>query len=177
MSNSPLSIFDGRYRNASERLTKYFTEDNYIQVMYIIECAWLIILCEQMPKAIDKTINPEIKSIPSNSRHLIEKVSAVCDIQRIRELERESQHDVKAIELYLKERLAVDGAGIPREWVHMCLTSQDVNSLAQSIILSHGLQVMFSRARDNVLNTFLDTVNENAEWYTLMLAHTVDTLL
>ncbi len=160
MSTKPLSIFDGRYRNASEWLTKYFTEDVYIQVRYMIECAWLDTLCEQIPKCVQ-----DCPIIPPNYHEQINKIRSMCDVQRIRELERETRHDVKAIELYLKERLAVDGVGIPMEWVHMCLTSQDVNSLAQSIILSHGLQVMFSRARDNVLNTFQDTINGNAEWY------------
>lgn len=167
MSTKPLSIFDGRYRNASEWLTKYFTEDVYIQVRYMIECAWLDTLCEQIPKCVQ-----DCPIIPPNYHEQINKIRSMCDVQRIRELERETRHDVKAIELYLKERLAVDCVGIPMEWVHMCLTSQDVNSLAQSIILSHGLQVMFSRARDNVLNTFQDTINGNAEWYCPMLAHT-----
>jgi adenylosuccinate lyase len=167
MSNTPLSIFDGRYRNASEWLTKYFTEDVYIQVRFMIECAWLDTLCEQIPKFVQ-----DCPLIPANYREQIDKIRSKCDVGRIRELERETRHDVKAIELYVKERLANEGAGIPSEWVHMCLTSQDVNSLAQSIILSHGLLVMVSRARVKVLNTFLDTVNGNIEWYTPMLAHT-----
>jgi adenylosuccinate lyase len=167
MSDSPLSVFDGRYRNASEWLTKYFTEDVYIQVRFMIECAWLDTLCEQIPKFVQ-----DCPIIPPNYREQIDKIRSKCDVGRIRELERETRHDVKAIELYVKERLANEGVGIPSEWVHMCLTSQDVNSLAQSIILSHGLLVMVSRARDNVLNTFLDTVNGNIEWYTPMLAHT-----
>jgi len=171
MTSTPkLSIFDGRYRNASEWLTKWFTEDEYIKVRYQVECAWLDTLCEQLPQCIPD--DPHMPQVPSDYNVKLRLVRANCNVDRIRELERETKHDVKAIELYLKERLAKEAKGIPQEWVHMCLTSQDVNSLAQSIILSNAISTLTDTTRAN-LNQFLKAVNNpHGDWYCEMLAHT-----
>jgi adenylosuccinate lyase len=169
-TSDKLSIFDGRYRNSSEWLMKWFTEDEYIKVRYQVECAWLDTLCEQLPRCAPD--DPHMPQVPADYKEKLNRVRESCDVSRIRELERETKHDVKAIELYLKERLAKEGEGIPQEWVHMCLTSQDVNSLAQSIILSNAVSTLTDTTRAH-LNKFLKAVNNpHGDWYCEMLTHT-----
>lgn len=169
-STNKLSIFDGRYREASEWLIKWFTEDEYIRIRYQVECAWLDTLCEQLPQCL--LTDGNIPKVPIDYEEKLNNVRKECDVTRIRELERETKHDVKAIELYLKERLAKITDEIPLEWVHMCLTSQDVNSLAQSIILNNALFTLNNKLYE-YLTSFNEKINNsNGDWKCIMLAHT-----
>ncbi len=165
-----LSIFDGRYRDLSEWLTNYFTEDNYIQMRYIIECAWLKVLCKIIPSHMSKS--SEITSIHEYDITKLDDIIHKCDTTRIRQLERETQHDVKAIELYIKECLEQNEIpiSIPREWAHMCLTSQDINSPAQTIIMCKALHAMTTRLRKCL--SVVDPSNLDKTWDTPMLAFT-----
>lgn len=155
-STNKQGIFNGRYSNSSEWLIKWFAEDEYIKIRYQVECAWIDTLCEQLPQYMKADSN--MPQVPDDYNLKLDKVRTGCDVSLIRELERETKNDVKAIVLYLKERLSKQGDGIPLEWVHMCITSQDVNSLAQSIILSNALFTLTTTTRDN-LNQFLETIN------------------
>ena len=160
-----LSIFDGRYRHQCLELGQYFTEDTYIQVRYDIELAWLRTLVNEFYKQDDKqTVLDVLSGLPQTltSEHLA----------GIKTLERITNHDVKAIELFIKAELAKLAGGSPiREWVHMCLTSQDVCSPAQTFMLWNATnQLVVQLGRD--ITDFQQRITINGWSAIPMLAHT-----
>jgi adenylosuccinate lyase len=124
-SLSAISPVDGRYRKTVEKLAEYFSEGALIRYRVRVEVEYFIALCNlPLPQLADVD-----KSMFENLRHLYKKFSHE-DAQKIKDIERVTNHDVKAVEYYLKE--AFDGLGLRRykEFIHFGLTSQDINNTA-----------------------------------------------
>ena len=124
-SLSAISPVDGRYRKTVEKLAEYFSEGALIRYRVRVEVEYFIALCNlPLPQLADVD-----KSIFENLRRLYKYFSHE-DAQKIKEIERVTNHDVKAVEYYLKE--AFDGLGLRRykEFIHFGLTSQDINNTA-----------------------------------------------
>jgi len=124
-SLSAISPVDGRYRKTVEKLAEYFSEGALIKYRVRVEVEYFIALCNlPLPQLADVD-----KSMFENLRRLYKKFSHE-DAQKIKEIERVTNHDVKAVEYYLKE--AFDGLGLDRykEFIHFGLTSQDINNTA-----------------------------------------------
>ena len=120
-----ISPVDGRYRKTVEKLAEYFSEGALIRYRVRIEVEYFIALCNlPLPQLTDVD-----KSMFDHLRRLYEHFSHE-DAQKIKEIERVTNHDVKAVEYYLKE--AFDGLGLHRykEFIHFGLTSQDINNTA-----------------------------------------------
>ena len=124
-SLSAISPVDGRYRKTVEKLAEYFSEGALIRYRVRVEVEYFIALCNlPLPQLADVD-----KSMFENLRRLYKKFSHE-DAQKIKDIERVTNHDVKAVEYYLKE--AFDGLGLRRykEFIHFGLTSQDINNTA-----------------------------------------------
>jgi len=124
-SLSAISPVDGRYRKSVEKLAEYFSEGALIRYRVRVEVEYFIALCNlPLPQLADVD-----KSMFENLRRLYKKFSHE-DAQKIKDIERVTNHDVKAVEYYLKE--AFDGLGLHRykEFIHFGLTSQDINNTA-----------------------------------------------
>jgi adenylosuccinate lyase len=124
-SLSAISPVDGRYRKTVEKLAEYFSEGALIRYRVRVEVEYFIALCNlPLPQLADVD-----KSMFENLRRLYKKFSHE-DAQKIKDIERVTNHDVKAVEYYLKE--AFDGLGLHRykEFIHFGLTSQDINNTA-----------------------------------------------
>ena len=124
-SLSAISPVDGRYRKTVEKFAEYFSEGALIRYRVRVEVEYFIALCNlPLPQLADVD-----KSMFENLRRLYEKFSHE-DAQKIKDIERVTNHDVKAVEYYLKE--AFDGLGLRRykEFIHFGLTSQDINNTA-----------------------------------------------
>ena len=124
-SLSAISPVDGRYRKTVEKLAEYFSEGALIRYRVRVEVEYFIALCNlPLPQLADVD-----KSMFENLRRLYKNFSRE-DAQKIKDIERVTNHDVKAVEYYLKE--AFDGLGLRRykEFIHFGLTSQDINNTA-----------------------------------------------
>ena len=128
-----LSPLDGRYRDKISGLSDYFSEFGLIRYRILVEVEWLKALCDA--KALD--------DIPSLSPATVQQLDAVVrdfsviDAEAVKQIEARTNHDVKAIEYWLKEKLTDNPeiAGITR-FVHFACTSEDINNLCHSLMLS-----------------------------------------
>ncbi|MDH3637889.1 MAG: adenylosuccinate lyase [Gammaproteobacteria bacterium] len=162
-----LNPLDGRYATKTANLRPIFSEFGLIKHRVLVEVRWLIALSK----------HPQIAEVPEFPEPVIETLENLCksfteqDAARIKQLEATTNHDVKAVEYFLKERLAaVDEIFQVREFIHFACTSEDINNLAYALMLK--------RARDDVLLPSMEglvaAINTLASRYTdqPMLART-----
>ncbi|MEZ7954863.1 MAG: lyase family protein, partial [Bacteroidales bacterium] len=117
-----LSPVDGRYASQVRELTGYFSEFALIRYRVYIEIEYFIAL-SQIPL-------PQLKSVTENDKSLLREISAKFSIEdalRIKEIEKITNHDVKAVEYFIKERISGTALEKMGEFIHFGLTSQDIN--------------------------------------------------
>lgn len=165
MSLFAISPVDGRYQSKTTELIPYFSEFALIRERCIIEINYLIALTE-----LDLPQMPAITSAQTDQLRSIVKTFDESAAQTVKEIEKRTNHDVKAVEYFLKEKLEAAGMSSLKEWVHFALTSQDINNTAIPILTRNAVQ--------EVLLPHLDTVVQKLEEYSIawrsasMLAHT-----
>lgn len=119
-----VSPIDGRYRGKTEQLADYFSEYALMKYRVFVEIEYFIALCElPLPQlaGVDAALFPRLREIYSSF--------AIEDARRIKEIERVTNHDVKAVEYFIKERFdAIGGLDAFKEFIHFGLTSQDINN-------------------------------------------------
>lgn len=142
-----LSPLDGRYASKVDALRPIFSEYGLIRARVKVEIEWLLALA-------DEPGIPELQAFPAEARARLLALAddfSVEDAARVKQIERTTNHDVKAVEYFIKERLRDDAAlGPALEFVHFACTSEDINNL------SYGL--MLQRARSEVLLPALEGV-------------------
>ncbi len=143
MSLTPLSALspvDGRYASRCAELRRIFSEEGLIRTRVRVEVAWLQALAKHSGIA-------ELKGLAARDLEVLQEIVArfsTTDASEIKQLERETNHDVKAVEYFLKRRLvALEGWAGRVEFVHFACTSEDINNLAYAL--------MCQEARDRVL--------------------------
>jgi len=129
-SLTAIAPIDGRYRSKVSDLAPYFSEFGLIHYRVYVEIEYFIALC-QIPlpqlKEINPDIFPQLRSVYENFQ--------VKDAQRIKEIESTTNHDVKAVEYFLKEIFENIGLATHKEFIHFGLTSQDINNTATPLSL------------------------------------------
>ena len=160
-----ISPVDGRYRKVTERLADYFSEYALIRYRVRVEVEYFIALCE-LPL-------PELKGIDTTAferlRGLYRDFST-ADAERVKEIERTTNHDVKAVEYLLKEKMDALGLGACKEFVHFGLTSQDINNTAIPLSIKEALAEVCYPALAELREKLAALA---AEWHAVpMLAHT-----
>ncbi|MGV8879188.1 MAG: adenylosuccinate lyase [Sphingobacteriaceae bacterium] len=122
---SAISPIDGRYRNTTQELSAYFSETALIKYRIYIEIEYFIALC-RMPlpqlRDVDQAIFPALRNIYIDFTE--------DDAQKVKDIEKITNHDVKAVEYFIKERLDNLGLAPFKEFIHFGLTSQDINNTA-----------------------------------------------
>ncbi len=165
-SLTALSPVDGRYRKQTEALTAYFSEYALIQYRVLVEVEYFIALAElPLPQMRGKISTADKMAL----RELYEKFSEQ-DALQVKQIEKTTNHDVKAVEYLLKDKMTLLGLGDLLEFVHFGLTSQDINNTAIPLSLRHAnIEVMFPK-----LNELIDKLKMLAKsWKNIpMLAHT-----
>lgn len=129
-----ISPIDGRYRNKTEKLTDYFSEYALIKYRVHVEVEYFIALCElPLPqlKNIDKSVFSQLKKIVANFSE--------DDALRIKDTEKITNHDVKAVEYFIKEKFDELGLEQYKEFIHFGLTSQDINNTSVPLSLKDAL--------------------------------------
>lgn len=168
MSLSPLtavSPIDGRYHSKTESLAPYFSEYALIRYRVNVEVEYFIALCE-IPLLQLEGVDPEMKE---KLRDIYRNFS-VDDAQRIKDIESVTNHDVKAVEYFLKEQFDALGLEQYKEFIHFGLTSQDINNTSVPMAVRDATERVFIPMLENVIAW----LNEHAtEWYDIpMLAKT-----
>ncbi|MCX6282955.1 MAG: adenylosuccinate lyase [Bacteroidetes bacterium] len=160
-----ISPVDGRYRKATEKLAVYFSEAAIIQYRVIVEIEYFIALCKlPLPelREIDKKVYSKLRHI---GRHLNDS-----DVMRVKDIEKETNHDVKAIEYFLKEKFKELGLSEYSEFVHFGLTSQDVNNTAFPMATRDAFVEVYLPLLEEVFNILYA---RSQEWKDVaMMAHT-----
>ncbi len=153
MNNSlhAISPIDGRYNAVTNELSPYFSEFGLIHYRVKVEIEYFIALCE-LPL-------PQLKGINKNNftslRFIYENFSEK-DALKIKEIEKTTNHDVKAVEYFLKEKFLGLNLGEYSEFIHFGLTSQDVNNTSIPLSLKEGLEKVVYPKFSEVLNKLDD---------------------
>lgn len=160
-----ISPIDGRYRGKCERLDEYFSEYALIRYRVRVEVEYFIALCEiPLPQlaGIDHGVFARLRDIYTNF--------TVEDAARIKEIESVTNHDVKAVEYFLKERFDILGLEAYKEFIHFGLTSQDINNTSVPLSLKEAIRDVYRP----VLVELIEHLEARAdEWQELpMLAKT-----
>ncbi|MGO2392442.1 MAG: adenylosuccinate lyase [Halomonas sp.] len=134
-----LSPVDGRYASKAAALREHFSEFGLIRARVIVEVRWLQRLAEQAQIT-------EVPPLSTDATAFLEQLItefSLLDAERIKEIERTTNHDVKAVEYFLKEKIA-DQAELHAvtEFIHFACTSEDINNLSYGVMLSDGLKAM-----------------------------------
>ncbi|MDO5666046.1 MAG: adenylosuccinate lyase [Bacteroidia bacterium] len=162
---SAISPIDGRYRDKTSELAIYFSEYALIRYRVQVEIEYFISLCELGISPLNKVD----RSIFSVLRKIIENFSEQ-DAQRIKDIEKVTNHDVKAVEYFLKEKFNELHLEEFKEFIHFGLTSQDINNTATPMMWSDALQKIYVPQLEDLIS-LLDKFSE--DWKDVsMLART-----
>ena len=140
-----ISPIDGRYRNKTEKLADYFSEQALIRYRIRVEVEYFIALCElPLPQlaGIDRAQSEALRSLYTDFTE--------ADAQRVKEIEAVTNHDVKAVEYVIKEKMDALGLSAYKEFVHFGLTSQDINNTAIPLSLKEALAGIYYPAAEEV---------------------------
>jgi len=133
-----ISPIDGRYRNKVESLAPFFSEEALIKYRVKVEIEYFIALCEiplpQLSK-FDTTLFDELRSIYRNF--------SSADAQKIKDIESITNHDVKAVEYFIKEKFDILKLQAYKEFIHFGLTSQDINNTATPLSINDAFDVVY----------------------------------
>jgi len=139
-----ISPIDGRYRSQLAVLAPYFSEFGLIRYRVRVEVEYFLFLAEK------KIISLPTSVKPAKLRAIYEDFSE-ADALQIKQIERTTNHDVKAVEYFLKEKLNALGAGNSMEWIHFGLTSQDVNNTAIPLSWKEALEEAYLPMLQNIV--------------------------
>lgn len=160
-----ISPVDGRYRSKCSRLDEYFSEFALIKYRVRVETEYFIALCE-LPL-------PQLESFPHDSFDRIRQIYlnfSLDDARRIKDIEQITNHDVKAVEYFIKEQFDALGLSRFKEFIHFGLTSQDINNTATALLFADAMRDVYLP----VLKRVIDKLTElSARWSDVpMLART-----
>ncbi len=133
-----ISPIDGRYASKTSELVDFFSEYALIKYRVLIEVYYFMALCE-LPL-------PQLKDIPQEKLNdLIRLLNhfELADAERIKEIEKTTNHDVKAVEYFIKEAFDRLELSEYKEFIHFGLTSQDINNTATPLLLKHAIEHVY----------------------------------
>ncbi|TCD17786.1 adenylosuccinate lyase [Pedobacter psychrodurus] len=160
-----ISPVDGRYRKTTESLAAYFSEEALIKYRVFVEIEYFIALCEiNLPglENFDRNLYAELRKIHENFSEV--------DALEIKETEKVTNHDVKAVEYFIKSKFDILSLQNYKEFIHFGLTSQDINNTA----IPYSIKLALNDSYYPAINTLIEKINALAtEWKDIpMLAHT-----
>nr|WP_305910171.1 adenylosuccinate lyase [Methylomarinum sp. Ch1-1]MDP4520180.1 adenylosuccinate lyase [Methylomarinum sp. Ch1-1] len=140
-----ISPIDGRYADKVEALRPVFSEYGLIRYRVEVEVRWLQALAN----------HPQIEEVPALSASAMQRLNAIvsdfneADAQRIKEIEKTTNHDVKAVEYFLKEKISGhEELEKVSEFIHFACTSEDINNLSYALMLKEGRSVIMPQIND-----------------------------
>lgn len=161
-----LSPIDGRYREKIKPLVRFFSEFGWIHYRLQIEVYYFLHLC-QLPL-------PPLKDLsPSQHQHLKQWLIDfdMHEAERIKAIEKETNHDIKALEYYMREKFVQMGLGHYVEFIHFGLTSQDINNTAVPLLLKEALAQVYWPALEALTKQLAELARRWAEVPMLARTH------
>jgi adenylosuccinate lyase len=160
-----ISPIDGRYRNTTKDLSNYFSEYALIKYRVFVEIEYFIALCEEgVPglQSFDKSIYSKLKNIY--------QAFSEADAQEVKDTEKVTNHDVKAVEYFIKKKFDELGLKEYKEFIHFGLTSQDINNTA----IPYTFKLSLNEVYYPNIQILVEKINSLAsEWKNIpLLAHT-----
>jgi len=144
-----ISPIDGRYADKTKELSAYFSEYALIRYRVFVEIQYFIALCQYGLPQLSAFEDDKIDDLNG----IFEDFS-LADAEYVKNIERTTNHDVKAVEYFLKDRFDALGLGELREFVHFGLTSQDINNTATPLLFKNALEQVYypllQRVRDQL---------------------------
>ena len=167
-SLTAVSPIDGRYASKTQSLRPLFSEYGLIYHRVLVEVRWLQSLAA----------HPQIPEAPPLSEHgnnILEKIISdfsMEDAQRVKNIERTTNHDVKAVEYFLKEKIAGNQElEAISEFIHFACTSEDINNLSHALMLREGRDSILLPEMDAVIHAIRDLAHELADAPMLCRTH------
>ncbi|MDR3251219.1 MAG: adenylosuccinate lyase [Tannerella sp.] len=142
-----ISPIDGRYRDKVEDLSGYFSEEALMRYRVRVEIEYFIFLCEKLPQL--KSLDDE--QIKASLREIYQEFTS-DDAARIKEIENITNHDVKAVEYFIKERFDQDPLREYKEFIHFGLTSQDINNTSVPLMIKEAMADTYYPALQSVIS-------------------------
>ena len=150
-----ISPIDGRYANKTEELADYFSEYALIKYRVFVEIQYFIALCQwPLPKL------GEFEETKIDALNEVFEQFSMEDAQHIKSIERTTNHDVKAVEYFLKEKFEALGIAEYKEFIHLALTSQDINNTATPLLLKNALEEVYIPALEDLLQTLSNNIQD-----------------
>ena len=160
-----ISPIDGRYRRVGKLVAPYFSEFALIKYRVQVEIEYFIALCE-LPL-------PQLKNVNDTEYDSLRKIYldfSLADASRIKEIEKTTNHDVKAVEYFIKEELDTMNFQGNKEFIHFGLTSQDINNTAVPLSIKEAIAQVFSPQLESLIELLTQLA---VEWQDVsMLART-----
>ncbi|GAB6097811.1 adenylosuccinate lyase [Desulfatiferula olefinivorans] len=148
-----LSVLDGRYNRLTKELQETFSEYGLIRFRIRVEIEWLKFLASDLG----------LFALSDADVRAVDGIADDFDVNgavSVKDIEKTTNHDVKAVEYYIKDRLDILGLSPIREWVHFACTSDDINNTAYALMIREGLGTVL-----DVMNTLLETIETLARTY------------
>ncbi|MCB1666209.1 MAG: adenylosuccinate lyase [Pseudomonadales bacterium] len=163
-----ISPIDGRYRNKVDALGHYFSEYALIRYRVIVEIRWLQRLAAH-PGI------PEAPQFTEAGNQVLENIIAnfsVADAQRVKDIEATTNHDVKAVEYFLKEKVSTHPDLAQQiEFVHFACTSEDINNLSYALMLKEGREQVMLPLMQQLIDRLRELAHEHAAQPLLSRTH------
>jgi len=148
-----LTALDGRYAKLTKELSDIFSEYGLIKQRVFVEIEWLkFILFDLKLSQSDKIETQKLDTIKENF--------SLKDAEKIKEIEKKTNHDVKAVEYFIKEKLDLAGLSDIKEWVHFACTSDDINNTSYALMLDKGKKITTA-----LLRQLIDDLEQKALQY------------
>jgi len=150
-----ISPIDGRYRTKTEAYAAYFSEYALMRYRVLVEIEYFIALCEIPLKQLEQVpaaIYPKLRAIYTEFSE--------ADALKVKDIEKVTNHDVKAIEYFIKEKFDVLGLESFKEFIHFGLTSQDINNTAVPRSIKDALADVYYPEMDELLKALTHLVDE-----------------
>jgi adenylosuccinate lyase len=163
-----ISPVDGRYGSKTADLRPIFSEYGLIRHRVLVEVRWLQALARH-PQI------PEVPELSGHAQHMLEAMVEqfrVEDAQRVKNIERTTNHDVKAVEYFIKERIAGNAElEAVAEFIHFACTSEDINNLAHALMVREGRGQVLLPLMDALIGAIRDLAHHHAEVPMLARTH------
>ena len=142
-----ISPIDGRYAKKTQPLSQYFSEEALIRYRVLVEIEYFLKLSETVPQLSNLTDEDRL-----SVRSIIENFST-ADAERIKSIEAVTNHDVKAVEYFIKEQFDARDLSEHKEFIHFWLTSQDINNTSTPMMVKDALDNVIFPSIEEVINS------------------------
>ena len=146
-----ISPIDGRYAKQTQELADYFSEFALIRYRVFVEIQYFIALCNHPLPQLEEFSDEKIEALD-----LVFEQFSLADAERIKDIERTTNHDVKAVEYFLREKFDALDIAQYKEFIHFGLTSQDVNNTATPLSIKHAVERIYLPTLQKVKTELLD---------------------